>query len=696
MSSSRTDNVRNIGIMAHIDAGKTTTTERILFYSGRVHRLGDVDHGTSAMDWMPQEKERGITIQSAATTYMWNSYQVNVIDTPGHVDFTAEVERSLRVLDGAVAVFCAVGGVEPQSETVWHQADKYNVPRIAFVNKMDRQGADYPRVLDMIRDMLGAKPLSVILPIGSGSTFCGIIDVIEGHAVYFDEASQGSKFTLEDIPDEYTEEYSAAREVLWESAAMLEESAMEEYFTGRLSPEKVRQLIRKGTIEGDIVPVLCGAALKNIGIQHIMNAIIDWLPSPSELPPVSGHLKDGSSVLIKRSVDEPFSALVFKVQCDPHLGRLAFMRVYSGRISDGQHVLNNRTDNKDRLTRLVRMHANKRTHLDSVMAGDIAAAGLKDVATGDTLTFPEAPLMLESIEFPEPVIQMAIEPMSTSDDKTLDDALASLVSEDPSFRVGIDEESGQTLIKGMGELHLEIIASRIQREKGVKVRTGKPQVSYRESISCRTEGRGDFRKSIQGRGHFGNAFIRAEPVDSGIEFVNLLKNRDFPDHFAEAIERGVKGSVGAGPLAGYQVDGIRIELLEAELHETDSSETGYAYAGAMALRECMRNGRPVLKEPVMRLDIICPSDYVGEVIGDVNARRGNVLSMEPMGEVQSIKARVPLAELFGYSSALRSLTQGRAGFSMQFHDYARIAENITRGLLKQMGITGFSLKPVIN
>ncbi len=676
--------------MAHIDAGKTTTTERILYYSGRVHRLGDVDHGTAAMDWMPQEKERGITIQSAATTYVWNSYQVNVIDTPGHVDFTAEVERSLRVLDGAVAVFCAVGGVEPQSETVWHQADKYNVPRIAFVNKMDRQGADYLRVLDMMRDMLGAKPLSVILPIGSGSSFSGIIDVIGGHAVYFDETSHGSKFTLEDIPDECMEEYSAAREVLWETSAMLEESAMEEFFAGRLSAERVRELIRKGTLEGKIVPVLCGAALKNIGIQQLMNAIVDWLPSPSELPPVSGRLKDGSSVEVRRSADEPFSALVFKVQCDSHLGRLAFMRVYSGRISDGQHVLNNRTGNKDRLTRLVRMHANKRTHLDSVMAGDIAAAGLKDVATGDTLTSLNTPLILESIEFPDPVIQMAIEPMSTSDEKALIDALASLVSEDPSFRVGIDEESGQTLIMGMGELHLEIIASRIQREKGVKVRTGKPQVSYRESISRRAEGRGDLRKSIQGRGHFGHAFIRAEPADSGIEFVNLLKDKEFPDHFTKAIERGVMGSVGAGPLAGYPVDGIRIELLEAELHETDSSETGYAYAGAMALRECLRKGKPVLKEPVMRVDIICPSEYVGEVIGDVNARRGNVLNMEPVGEVQSIKARVPLAELFGYSTALRSLTQGRAGFSMQFNEYARIAENITRGLLEQMGISGFN------
>ncbi|MFO8184084.1 MAG: elongation factor G [Candidatus Aegiribacteria sp.] len=690
MSSSQTDKVRNIGIMAHIDAGKTTATERILFYSGRVHRLGDVDHGTAAMDWMPQEKQRGITIQSAATTCTWKDHQVNIIDTPGHVDFTAEVERSLRVLDGAVAVFCAVGGVEPQSETVWHQADRYGVPRIAFVNKMDRQGADYPRALEMMRDMLGAKPLPVILPIGGGNTFSGIIDVIAGRAVYFDETSQGAMFTLDDVPEEYTAAFQEARDALWEAAAMLEESAMEEYFDGKLTPDRVRRLVRKGTISGDFVPVLCGAALKNIGIQQLMDAIVDWLPAPSELPPISGRRRDGTTVEVRRSVSEPFTALVFKVQCDPHLGRLAFIRVYSGMVEDGQHVYNNRTGNRDRLTRLVRMHANKRTHLDSVMAGDIAAAGLKDAVTGDTLTFQDNQLVLESIQFPEPVMQMAIEPMSTSDDKALDEALAELASEDPSFRVGTDEESGQTLIMGMGELHLEIIASRIKSEKGMDVRTGRPQVSYRESISVGSEGAGSFERSIQGRGHFGHARLRAVPVNRGIEFVNMMCDRDFPAHFAEAVERGVMGSVGAGPLAGYPVDGIRVELKDARVHETDSSDTGYAYAGAMAFRECLAEGRPVLKEPVMRLDIICPSDYVGEVIGDVNARRGNVLSMEPRGEVQSIKARVPLAELFGYSSALRSLTQGRAGFSMQFSRYARMPENITRGILEQMGIAGLS------
>lgn len=687
MSKSQIDRIRNIGIMAHIDAGKTTATERILYYSGIVHRLGDVDHGTAAMDWMPQEKERGITIQSAATTFVWKSYQINLIDTPGHVDFTAEVERSLRVLDGAVAIFCAVGGVEPQSETVWHQADRYNVPRIAFVNKMDRQGADFSRVLEMIRDMLGAKPVPVMLPIGSGTGFSGIIDIIEGHAVYFDETSHGANFCIEEIPDEYRTQYSDSRATLWEAAAMLDETAMEKYFNGDLCSEDVKKLLRIGTISGQLIPVLCGAALKNIGIQQLMDAIVDWLPSPSELPSVTGHLRDGSNKEIERELDTPFTALVFKVQNDPHLGKLAFMRVYSGTVKDGAHVLNNRTGKKERLTRLVRMHANKRNHLDSVQAGDIAAAGLKDVVTGDTLTLQTNPVVFESIIFPEPVMQMAIEPMSTSDEKKLNDALSSLSGEDPSFRVGIDEESGQTLIRGMGELHLEVIADRIQREYGVLVRTGKPQVSYRESISRIATGSGEFRRSIQGRGHFGHALLRVSPAESGIKFISVLDNNELSEHFVNAIERGIMGAIGAGPLAGFSMDGIEVELLKAEFHATDSSETGYSYAGAMALRECLKKGKPVLREPVMKLDIICPSNYIGEVIGDVNSRRGSIISMEPRGEVQSINARVPLAELFGYSSALRSLTQGRAGFSMQFYDYALIAENITRELLEQMGIT---------
>ena len=682
------DNIRNIGIMAHIDAGKTTMTERILFYTGKVHRLGDVDHGTAVMDYMPQERERGITIQSAATTCMWRDHQINVIDTPGHVDFTAEVERSLRVLDGAVAVFCAVGGVEPQSETVWHQADRYGVPRLAFINKMDRQGADFRRALDMIRTMLGARPVPVMLPIGSGGDFTGIISVIDGKAIFFDADTSGATFRMEDIPEASMEAYGEARKVLWETAAMLDDSAMEKYFEGELTGGEVRKLLRKGTLSGEMVPVLCGAALKNIGVQQLLDAIVDWLPAPSELPPVQGHFPDGRPAVVDRSAAAPLAALVFKIQSDPHLGRLAFIRVYSGSANDGDQVLNNRTGRKERLARLVRMHADKRIHLDCVQAGDIAAAGVKDAATGDTLTRVDSPMILESIRFAEPVIQMAIEPASTSDDKRLEDALASLASEDPSFRVGVDPESGQTLIMGMGELHLEIIASRIAREYGLKVHTGKPQVSYRESINRESSGTGEFIRIIQGRGHFGHAVLRLFPIHSGIEFVNALGSGVLLSQFASAVEKGVMGAVGGGPLAGFPLDGLRIELVEARIHETDSSETGYAYAGAMALRDALEKAGTILREPLMRLDIICPPDYLGEIIGDVNSRRGTVTGMEPRGEVQTIRARVPLAELFGYSTALRSLSQGRAGFSMQFLDYAEVGENVARGLLEQMGIAG--------
>jgi elongation factor G len=687
------DNIRNIGIMAHIDAGKTTMTERILFYTGKVHRLGDVDHGTAVMDYMPQERERGITIQSAATTCIWKDHQINVIDTPGHVDFTAEVERSLRVLDGAVAVFCAVGGVEPQSETVWHQADRYGVPRLAFINKMDRQGADFRRALDMITTMLGARPVPVMLPIGSGSDFTGIISLIDGKAIYFDTLTSGATFVMEEIPEGSQEAYLAARKVLWEAAAMLDDSAMEKYFEGELTGGEVRKLLRKGTLAGEMVPVLCGAALKNIGVQQLLDAIVDWLPAPSELPAVQGHRPDGTTATVERTAQAPLAALVFKIQCDPHLGRLAFIRVYSGFANDGDQVLNNRTGRKERLARLVRMHADKRIHLDSVQAGDIAAAGVKDAATGDTLTRVESPLILESIHFPEPVIQVAIEPASTSDDKRLEDALSSLASEDPSFKVGVDPESGQTLIMGMGELHLEIIASRIAREYGLKVHTGKPQVSYRESINRESSGCGEFIRAIQGRGHFGHAVLKLFPIHSGIEFVNTISSTALPTRFASAVEKGVMGAVGAGPLAGFPLDGLRIELTDARIHETDSSETGYSYAGAMALREALAQSGTIVREPLMRLDIICPPDYVGEVIGDVNSRRGTVTGLEPRGEVQAIRARVPLAELFGYSSALRSLSQGRAGFSMQFLDYAEVGENIARGLLEQMGIAGLGPSP---
>jgi elongation factor G len=593
----------------------------------------------------------------------------------------------MRVLDGGVAVFCAVGGVEPQSETVWHQAARYEVPSIAFVNKMDRQGADFQRVLEMMREMLGVLPLPVCLPIGAGSSFEGIISVLDGEAFYFEAESLGVKVERAPIPDEYTEMYERCREEIWEAVAELDDGAMDRYFAGELGVEEVKCLIRNGTIQGAFVPVLCGAALKNIGIQNLMDAIVDWLPSPLDLPPVTGTTPSGKSETRQRNSSDPFTALVFKVQSDPHLGRLAFMRVYSGSARDGQSVLNNRTGKKERLTRLVRMHADKRDQLDSIEAGDIAAAGLRNAATGDTLTVQGKPLYLESIEFADPVMQMAIEPVSTKDEKALEEALATMTSEDPSLRVGQDEETGQTLIRGMGELHLEIVADRILRERNVEVRTGKPQVSYRESIAQAGTGQGEFARAIQGRGHFGYAELRVTPLESGVVFENRLSGDELPRHFAEAVERGVTGSIGAGPVTGFPLDGVLIELTGSRIHETDSSELGYASAGSMALRNALGSSKPVLREPIMRVDILCPSSYLGDVIGDVNSRRGRVVSIDARGEIQAVQARVPLAELFGYTSALRSLTQGRAGYTMQFTEYAEVADNVAAEVLGRMGIS---------
>ncbi len=509
--------LRNIGIFAHIDAGKTTVTERILFYTGRTHRMGDVDHGTAVMDWMPQERERGITIVSAATTCSWKNTTINIIDTPGHVDFTAEVERSLRVLDGGVAVFCAVGGVEPQTETVWRQARKYNVPSIAFVNKMDRQGADFPRVLRMMHDILGARPLPVTLPIGSGQAFRGIVDVIHGKAVYFDPDSLGESIREDVIPDDMQERTAAALEAIQEAVADLGEEAMELYFSGGLGPAEIIAFMRTGTLERRFVPVLCGAALRNVGVQRLLDAIVNWLPAPEELPPVTGRTPSGVPAQRERSVDAPFTALVFKIQTDSHLGRLAYMRVYSGTAKDGQAVYNNRTGKKERMMRLVRMHADKRDHLDAVQAGDIAAAGMKDAATGDTLTIPDQPITLESIEFAEPVMQMAIEPVGARDDKALEDALSEMTSEDPSLKVGVDRDTGQNLIMGMGELHLEIVVDRLKRERKLQVHTGNPQVSYREGVSRTGRGEGVFERLIAGRGNFGHAVVLVEPTPAGVE-----------------------------------------------------------------------------------------------------------------------------------------------------------------------------------
>lgn len=676
--------LRNIGIFAHIDAGKTTVTERILFYTGRTHRMGDVDHGTTVMDWMPQERERGITIVSAATTCTWKNTAINIIDTPGHVDFTAEVERSLRVLDGGVAVFCAVGGVEPQTETVWRQALKYGVPTIAFVNKMDRQGADFPRVLQMMRDILGAIPLPVFLPIGSGQTFRGIVDVIRGRALYFDSETLGETILEEAVPFDMADAASQALEAVREAVADLSEEAMEHYFAGDLGPSLIIPLIRKGTLEKRFVPVLCGAALRNVGVQRLLDAIVDWLPAPEELPPVTGHLPGGAAGERPRTTDAPFTALVFKIQTDSHLGRLAYLRVYSGNAKDGQAVLNNRTGRKERMMRLVRMHADKRDHLDFVQAGDIAAAGMKDAATGDTLTVPENPIALESIEFAEPVMQMAIEPAGARDDKALEDALSEMTSEDPSLRVGVDRDTGQNIIMGMGELHLEIVVDRLKREKRLQVHTGNPQVSYREGVSRHARGEGSFERLIAGRGNFGHAVVEVEPIPGGIEVESSVSG--IPNSFIEAAKSGIRGSVGAGALAGFPVDGVRITLVEARLHETDSTDLGYASAAAAAFREALKEGSPVIREPIMALDVITPVDYLGEVLGDINSRRGQIEAINQRGEARNIHARVPLAELFGYSSSIRSLTQGRAGFSMQFLNYENTPPNVQRDLLQKMGI----------
>ncbi len=678
--------IRNIGIMAHIDAGKTTVTERILFYTGRLHRMGDVDYGTAAMDWMPQERERGITITAAATTCEWRGHQINIIDTPGHVDFTVEVERSLRVLDGAVAVFCAVGGVEPQSETVWHQADRYGIPRIAFVNKLDRQGADFRRTLCMMRQRLGARPLPVMLPVGSGSTFEGVVSILDNLFLEFDPAEQGGRIVTHPVPGKMAAELREARDAVWEAAAELDDHAVDRYLSGTLEAGEVRALLRRGTLEGRFVPVLCGAALRNTGIQPLLDAVVDWLPAPTDMPPVVGESPVGDAVTRARNDEEPFTALVFKIQSDDHLGRLAFMRVYSGLAADGDTVLNNRTGRRERLSRLVRMHADKRTHLDEITAGDIAAVGLRNAATGDTLTDMDNPMSLEPMSFPAPVIRMAIEPESTRDEKALEQALEDLTSEDPTLATCTDEETGQLLVMGMGELHLEIVVDRLRREKRLAVRTGRPQVSYREGISISAETEETFEREIQGRRHFGSIRLSVAPAPAGIEVRSRVGPGDRPPAFIQAARMGIEGSVGAGPLAGFPVDGLIVTILSLGIHETDSSEIGYSTAAAMALRAALQAAGPVLREPVMQLDILTPQDHVGDIIGDIGARRGRVLHMDPRGEATAVSARVPLAELFGYTTALRSLTQGRAGYTMQLLEYAEVPPQAAQALMLRMGI----------
>jgi len=688
--------MRNIGIAAHIDAGKTTTTERILYYTGRTHNLGEVHEGTAIMDWMEQEQERGITITSAATTCFWRDHRINIIDTPGHVDFTIEVERSLRVLDGAVAVFCAVGGVEPQSETVWRQADKYRVPRIAFINKMDRIGAEYDRVVGEIRDKLKANPALLQLPIGSEEKFLGVVDLIEMRALIWEKDTLGADYKVEPIPEDLREQAVAHRDKLVETLADHDEQLMELFVGGKpVEAELLRKAIRAATLDLKVVPVLMGSAFRNKGVQPMLDAVVDYLPSPADVPPVvgrslaSGKAGDKMEERWPRD-DSPFAALAFKIMTDPYLGTLTFLRVYSGRLESGQSVLNSTKQKRERIGRILKMHANKREEISEVLAGDIAAVGLRDTTTGDTLCDPAHPIVLESIEFPEPVIRIAIEPKTKADQDRLGESLAKLAKEDPSFRVNSDPETGQTLIAGMGELHLEIIVDRLLREFKVDATVGKPQVAYRETIRRAVEAEGRFVRQTGGHGQFGVVDLRVEPLGkgTGFEFIDATKGGSIPRNFIPSVEAGVKESMENGVLAGYPMVDIRATLLDGQYHEVDSSEIAFKIAGSMAFREAAEKAKPILLEPVMEVEVVTPQEFMGEVIGDLNARRGKILSMENRAGAQVIESRVPLATMFGYATRLRSITQGRATYTMQFAAYEPVPQQIYEELMARSGDGG--------
>ncbi|GAA4811423.1 elongation factor G [Marinicella pacifica] len=672
---------RNIGIMAHIDAGKTTTTERILFYTGISHKLGEVHDGNAVMDWMEQEQERGITITSAATTCFWqgmdgqfDKHRINIIDTPGHVDFTIEVERSLRVLDGAVAVFCAVGGVEPQSETVWRQADKYQVPRMAFVNKMDRTGADFNRVVEQIKNRLGARAVPVQLPIGAEDSFQGVIDLLRMQAVYWDESDMGVTFELKDIPADLLDAAQAARELVLEAAAEANEGLMDQYLeSGDLSYDEIIAGLRKGTINNEIVCCLCGTAFKNKGVQAMLDKVIEIMPAPTDVPAISGVLPDGEQGERHPTDDDPFAALAFKIATDPFVGNLVFFRVYSGVLKSGDTVFNPIKDRKERIGRLLQMHANSREEVQEVRAGDIVAAvGLKDVGTGETLCDVDEVITLERMEFPEPVIAVAVEPKTTSDQEKMATALAKLALEDPSFKVATDEESGQTIISGMGELHLEIIVDRMQREFKVAANVGNPQVAYRETVTKVVEQEGKFVKQSGGRGQYGHVKIKIEPMEQGFgyEFVNKISGGVIPKEYIAPVDKGIQEQMANGVLAGYPVVDCRVTLFDGSFHEVDSNEMAFKVAGSMAFRNGAKAAGPVLLEPIMRVEVATPEEYMGDVVGDVNRRRGALDGIDdsPTGKV--IKCQVPLAEMFGYATALRSATQGRASYSMEFDHYS--------------------------
>jgi len=680
------EKTRNIGIMAHIDAGKTTTTERILYYTGINYKIGEVHEGTATMDWMVQEQERGITITSAATTCFWRDHRVNIIDTPGHVDFTIEVERSLRVLDGAVAVFCSVGGVEPQTETVWRQADKYGVPRLAFINKMDRLGADFFRVVKMIETRLGARPAVMQLPIGAEDKFTGIVDLITMKAVVWEDESLGAKFHEEEIPADLKGQADEYREKLLEAAADADETLMVKYLDGKeITEAELRAAIRKSTLALKIVPVVCGTAFRNKGVQPMLDAVVDYLPSPLDVPPVIG-LRPGTTDEILKTPDdsEPFSALAFKIAADPFVGKLAFFRVYSGTLKAGSYVLNATKGKKERIGRILQMHANHREEIDIVYAGDIAAAvGLKDTFTGDTLSDPDHPVILESMTFPEPVIEVAIEPKTKADQDKLGIALQRLAEEDPTFRVKTDEESGQTLIAGMGELHLDVLVDRMVREFKVAANVGKPQVAYRETVRRAAEGNGRFVRQTGGKGQYGHAVVRIEPLPKGggYEFVDKIVGGTIPREYIKPIDAGVRETLESGVYANVPMVDVRVTLIDGSYHEVDSSEMAFKIAGSMAVKDAVSKASPVVLEPMMRVEATMPEEFMGDVIGDLNSRRGHMEGMESRGSTQVVRASVPLSEMFGYATDLRSMTQGRASYSMELSHYAEVPPNLAAELV---------------
>jgi elongation factor G len=677
---------RNIGIMAHIDAGKTTTTERILYYTGVTYKIGEVDDGTAVMDWMVQEQERGITITSAATTCHWKDYRINIIDTPGHVDFTVEVERSLRVLDGAVAVFDSVAGVEPQSETVWRQANKYGVPRIAFMNKMDRVGADFFMSVNTMIERLDANPVPVQIPIGTEDGFRGQIDLVRMKAIYFDDETLGANFTEGDIPEDLLLKAREYREKMLEALADIDDSIMEKYLDKTEIPDdEIKGAIRKGTLELKLTPVICGTAFRNKGVQLLLDTIIDYLPSPLDIPAVVGKIPGSDSVIVRHAQDsEPFSAIAFKVMTDPFVGQLTFIRVYSGVLNSGSYIYNSTKDIKERVGRLLKMHANKREEVKEVSAGDIAAVvGLKNTLTGDTLCDEKNPIILESIEFPEPVMSVAIEPKTKADQEKLSQSLAKLAQEDPSFKVSFNEETGQTIISGMGELHLEIIVDRLLREFKVTANVGRPQVAYKETIRGAAKSEGKFVRQTGGRGQYGHVYIKIEPLEAGkgFEFENKIVGGAVPREYIPAIEKGIKEASDRGILAGYPVVDVKAMLYDGSYHEVDSSEMAFKIAGSMAFKEAAKNAKPVLLEPVMSIEIVTPEEYMGDVIGDLNARRGRVQNIERRGNVQVIKSQAPLAEMFGYATTLRSKTQGRATYTMQFSHYDEVPKGVSEGII---------------